>query len=67
MSHTVSPRITFVSSEEQHRGLRALSDVTGAPTSELLRRAVTAYLTARRHEWADRIPGVQHQDQAARS
>lgn len=66
MSQTASRRITFVATHEQFNGLLALSDLTGAPVSELLRRAITGYLMARRHEWADCVRNPQLQQQESR-
>lgn len=59
MSQTTSRRVTFVASCEHLGGLRALCVLTGASTSELVRRAVTSYLAARRHEWAGYRPSAE--------
>lgn len=54
MSESASPhRITFSAPKDLSRNLSALSAATGAPISELVRRAVTAYLVKRRNEWSD--------------
>ena len=43
-------RMNIYLSDEQKRKLETLSDKTGAPVAELVRRAVDAYLVLRKKE-----------------
>jgi predicted DNA-binding protein len=37
--------------EDQLKKLLKLSEITGAPVAELIRRAIDAYLESRKKEW----------------